>query len=103
MDFPFLSMVTVQDLPTLFAGKLHALLSREYLNGHHWYDFLRYTARGIPVNYAFQRWVIRLQRLTSNGQLWSEAVFLQQVEKIGEVPVTVMIAAERLLPTIPSL
>ena len=40
MDFPFLSMVTVQDLPTLFAGKLHALLCQEELKGRHWYDFL---------------------------------------------------------------
>jgi hypothetical protein len=40
MDFPFLSMVTVQDLPTLFAGTLCALLCREDLKGRHWYDFL---------------------------------------------------------------
>ncbi len=40
IDFPFLSRVTVQDLPTLFAGKLHALLCREYLKGRDWYDFL---------------------------------------------------------------
>ena len=38
VDFPYLSRVTVQDLPTLFAGKLHALLCREYLKGRDWYD-----------------------------------------------------------------
>lgn len=124
MDFPFLSVVTVQDLSTLFAGKLHALLCREYLKGRHWYDFLWYTARGIPVNYAylgsalrqagpykdmdihvdrswllgalghkiretdFKRAALDVRRfiapaLQSSLELWSEAVFLQQVAKIG--------------------
>jgi len=31
LDFPFPSVVCVFDLPSLFAGKLHALLCREYL------------------------------------------------------------------------
>ncbi len=124
MDFPFLSVVTVQDLSTLFAGKLHALLCREYLKGRDWYDFLWYTARGIPVNYAylgsalrqagpykdmdihvdrpwlrgaldhkiretdFKRAALDVMRfiapaLQSSLELWSEVVFLQQVEKIG--------------------
>jgi hypothetical protein len=126
MDFPFLSMVTVQDLPTLFAGTLCVLLCREDLKGRHWYDFLWYTARGIPVNYAYLGSALRqagpykdmdihvdrswLQRalghtiretdfkqaaldvmrfiapaLQSSLELWSETVFLQQVEKIGQV------------------
>ncbi|MBX3177586.1 MAG: nucleotidyl transferase AbiEii/AbiGii toxin family protein [Candidatus Hydrogenedentes bacterium] len=53
MDFPFLSAVSIQDMPTLFAGKLHALLCREYIKGRDWFDFLWYTGRGTPVNYAF--------------------------------------------------
>lgn len=52
MDFPFPSAVCVFDPPSLFAGKLHALLCREYLKGRDWYDFIWYTARGTPVNYA---------------------------------------------------
>ncbi len=42
VDFPFVSSVTVQDKPSLFAGKLHALLCREYVKGRDWYDFLWY-------------------------------------------------------------
>lgn len=53
IDFPFLSRVTVQDLPSLFAGKLHALLCREYLKGRDWFDFLWYTSRRIGVNYPY--------------------------------------------------
>lgn len=50
LDFPFLSSVSVQDMPTLFAGKLHALLCREYVKGRDWFDFIWYTGRGTPVN-----------------------------------------------------
>ncbi len=124
MDFPFLSKVTTQDLPTLFAGTLHALLSQEYLKGRDWYDFLWYTALGITVNYAYlgaaleqagpykgmdrhvdRAWLARelshkiaetdfeqaaldvirfiAPPLQSSLALWSNAVFLQQVDKIG--------------------
>jgi predicted nucleotidyltransferase component of viral defense system len=53
LDFPFVSSVTVQDLPSLFAGKIHALLCREYAKGRDWYDFIWYTSRGTQVNYKF--------------------------------------------------
>ena len=52
LDFPFPSAVRVFDLPSLFAGKLHALLCREYLKGRDWYDFIWYTARKTPANYV---------------------------------------------------
>jgi len=52
LDFPFPSAVCVFDLPSLFAGKLHALLCREYLKGRDWYDFIWYTARKTPTNYV---------------------------------------------------
>lgn len=51
LDFPFPSPVRVHDLPSLFAGKLHALLCREYMKGRDWYDFIWYTANRTPVNY----------------------------------------------------
>ena len=51
LDFPFPSSVCAFDLPSLFAGKLHALFCREYLKGRDWYDFVWYTARKTPINY----------------------------------------------------
>lgn len=51
LDFPFLSSVTTQDKPSLFATKIHALLCRKYVKGRDWYDFLWYIANGIGVNY----------------------------------------------------
>jgi len=52
-DFPFVASVVVQDRPSLFAGKLHALLCREYVKGRDWYDFLWYTAQWSEINYPF--------------------------------------------------
>lgn len=51
LDFPFPSAVRIFDLPSLFAGKLHALLCREYLKGRDWYDFIWFTARKTPINH----------------------------------------------------
>jgi predicted nucleotidyltransferase component of viral defense system len=51
LDFPFPAAVRILDLPSLFAGKLHALLCRSYLKGRDWYDFVWYTARRTPINH----------------------------------------------------
>lgn len=61
VDFPFVSAVVVQDKPTLFAGKIHALLCREYVKGRDWYDFLWYTGQGIGINYEFLCSALRQQ------------------------------------------
>ena len=53
LDYPFPSAVRVFDLPSLFAGKIHALLCREYVKGRDWYDFIWYTSQGIGINYEF--------------------------------------------------
>ncbi len=51
LDFPFPFAATVQDLPSLFAGKSHALLCREYNKGRDWYDFIWYSSRKVPINF----------------------------------------------------
>jgi len=51
LDFPFPAAVRVFDPPSLFAGKLHALLCRNYLKGRDWYDFVWYTARRTSINH----------------------------------------------------
>lgn len=52
LDFPFASAVRVFDLPSLLAGKIHALLCREYTKGRDWYDFIWYSARKIAINHT---------------------------------------------------
>jgi predicted nucleotidyltransferase component of viral defense system len=51
LDYPFPSAVRVFDRSSLFAGKIHALLCRDYLKGRDWYDFIWYTARRTPINH----------------------------------------------------
>lgn len=53
LDFPFVSSVAVQDRPSLFAGKIHALLCREYIKGRDWYDFIWHTGNRTGINYDF--------------------------------------------------
>lgn len=51
LDFPFISSVAAFDLPSLFAGKLHALLCRDYVKGRDWYDFIWHIAHRVSPNY----------------------------------------------------
>lgn len=53
LDFPFPFAVTLQDMPSLFAGKNHALLCREYVKGRDWYDFIWYVSRQVKMNWKF--------------------------------------------------
>lgn len=52
LDYPFPSAVRIFDLPSLFAGKMHALLCRSYIKGRDWYDFIWYTAHRVAINHA---------------------------------------------------
>lgn len=51
LDFPLPYSVQSQDLPSLFAGKSHALLCRDYIKGRDWYDFIWYVSRQTPINF----------------------------------------------------
>lgn len=45
--------ITLYDLPSLFAGKVHAVLARSWKNrvkGRDLYDFIFYISRGVPLN-----------------------------------------------------
>lgn len=48
----FLIGISHYDLPSLFAGKLHALLCRTYTKGRDYYDLLWYLGKKITPNYA---------------------------------------------------
>jgi len=53
LDFPFVSSVATQDLSTMFAGKVHALLCRDYIKGRDWYDLLWFTGRHVGINCSY--------------------------------------------------
>ncbi len=52
ITFPVLTAVTTQTLSSAFAGKLHALLCRDYVKGRDWYDFLWFVARRVRPELA---------------------------------------------------
>lgn len=82
LDFPFVSAVAVQDKPSLFAGKLHALLCREYAKGRDWYDFIWYTSQDIGVNYAFLGSAInQLGQWKNQGIAVEKAWLVNELEK----------------------
>lgn len=52
---PFSFMVRCFTLPSLFAGKMHALLFRSWRNrvkGRDWYDFEWFVRMGVPLNFT---------------------------------------------------
>lgn len=51
----FIFRVVHYDLPSLFAGKLHACLFRNYTKGRDWYDFIWYVSKKIRPNIALLR------------------------------------------------
>lgn len=42
-------------MPTLFAGKLHAILCRTYEKGRDWYDLIWYLQRSANINFVYLR------------------------------------------------
>lgn len=53
LNYPYPFSITTQDLPSLFAGKCHALLCRSYAKGRDWFDLLWYLQKKISVNHTF--------------------------------------------------
>ena len=51
LSFPFPSSVTAFDLPSAYAGKMHALLCHEYVKGRDWYDFIWYCGARVKLNH----------------------------------------------------
>lgn len=47
---PSLMALSLYELPSLMAGKLHAILSRPYTKGRDWYDLIWYGSKGISPN-----------------------------------------------------
>lgn len=82
LDFPFPFPVTVQDRPSLFAGKSHALLCREYVKGRDWFDFVWYVGRETPLNFDFLSAAIDQQGpWKGQGIVVTKAWYLEEMEK----------------------
>ena len=53
LDYPYPFSVITQDISSLFAGKCHALLCRQYIKGRDWFDFIWYIQNQSQINYIF--------------------------------------------------
>ena len=82
LDFPFPFAVTVQDPPSLFASKSHALLCREYVKGRDWYDFLWYVSRKTPLNFNLLTHACHQQGPWANVKIKADKKwFLEKMEE----------------------
>ena len=53
LDYPYPLPIITQDLPSLFAGKCHALLCRNYIKGRDWFDFIWHIQQRTHLNHIF--------------------------------------------------
>ena len=73
IDMPEFASVIVLDEPSLFAGKIHAILCRNYKNtvkGRDYYDFLFYIKRGVSPNLEYLN-----NKLINTGKISSSDAF----------------------------
>jgi predicted nucleotidyltransferase component of viral defense system len=79
IDMPEFAPVIVLDEASLFAGKIHAILCRNYKNtvkGRDYYDFLFYVRRGISPNLIYLR-----NKLINTGKINEKDTFNIEVLK----------------------
>ena len=79
IDMPEFAPVIVLDEASLFAGKLHAILCRNYkttVKGRDYYDFLFYVRRGISPNLNYLR-----NKLINTGKINEKDTFNIEVLK----------------------
>lgn len=77
---PFSFYVKCFALPSLFAGKMHALLYRKWksrVKGRDWYDLEWYIKKGIPLDVEHF-----LSRVKENGDWTAQTINAQQILKL---------------------
>jgi predicted nucleotidyltransferase component of viral defense system len=80
----FLFTVNHYDLPSLFAGKLHACLYREYVKGRDFYDLAWYVGRKVQPNFELLNNAIRQTKGIEQGVNASnfKDLLLQRVQSV---------------------
>ena len=75
---PFSTMIRCVTLPDLYAGKMHALLYRNWktrVKGRDWYDFQWYVANRVPLNFKhLQKRVVEFNGIELNKEDFLEAL-----------------------------
>lgn len=94
--------VALYKLPDLFAGKMHAILCREWksrVKGRDWYDFVWYVGKDVPVNlkHLGER-MKQTGHLDKNAELTKEKLVSMLIQKIDRVDFTA--AKKDVMPSI---
>ena len=79
LDIPEFATVSVLDEPSLFAGKIHAILCRSYKNnvkGRDYYDFLFYISKKVKPNMTYLK-----NKLVDTGKIKEEDEFNSNILK----------------------
>lgn len=89
LDLPEFASISVLDQPSLFAGKIHAILCRSYKNnvkGRDYYDFLFYMRQKIKPNMNYLRnKLIETQKLKENDYFDINVLKNMLMEKIESI------------------
>ena len=76
---PFIHAVTLCDMPTLFAGKIHAILFRKHrgkIKGRDLFDFVFYVRRNIPFNLDFLNDKMKSSNGPENEMIFDDVVIM---------------------------
>jgi len=87
LDFPLDFEVCIQDLPSNFALKVHALLCRPYTKGRDWFDFAWYVAQGVSPNLphlgaALDQYGPWQRKAIAVDKVWLETALLERIRSI---------------------
>ncbi|PIR11626.1 MAG: hypothetical protein COV52_02375, partial [Gammaproteobacteria bacterium CG11_big_fil_rev_8_21_14_0_20_46_22] len=88
LDYPYPLPVITQDLPSLFAGKCHALLCRKYIKGRDWFDFTWYIQQKIQPNYTFLKNALKQygpyqEQVLNISQEWLSNALSKKIESLN--------------------
>lgn len=86
-DFPTDFSVLVQDLPSNFALKLHALLCRPFIKGRDWFDLLWYLRKGTVPNLGLLQNALQqvgpfAERDVAVNAEWLQRALLEKIQSL---------------------
>ncbi len=79
------------DLPSLMAGKAHALMTRQYPKGRDWYDLVWYRAKRPPVEPNLEQLQNALDQTQGDGVCTASSWKLYLIERIRALDCAVLV------------
>ncbi len=80
---PYLFQIKAYDLPSMFSGKLHAVLYRKYVKGRDYYDLLWFLSKKILPNIQlFKNAVFQTENRSINPGKWKNFL-MSHLEKLN--------------------